>query len=146
MSLPIEWIDHLFAKLTLTYGRDFAAQYEGLPIADVKTHWAHELARFESRPRAISHALANLPVRPVNVLQFVSLCNTLPAEPEALPALPAPADPARVAAEMAKLSDSRKPRNGGSDGRDWARRILNAPEGRTPTVLAMARGALEGCA
>ena len=143
MSLPLAWIDELFRRLTITYGREFAAQYEGLQISDVKTDWSHVLARFANRPEAIAHALENLLGRAPNVRQFAALCDTAPAPVEKLPALPAPADPARVAAELAKLADVKKPRTGGSDGRDWARKILAAPEGRTPTVLSMARSALE---
>lgn len=104
MSLPIPWIDRIFEKLTLTYGRDFVGRWEqaGVAAADVKADWAHELAGFESWPEAIAHALSHLPPdRPPTVLQFRDLCRRAP--PKQHPQLPAPrADPERVKAELAK--------------------------------------------
>jgi hypothetical protein len=89
MSLPITWIEDLFAKLALTYGRDFIGQYEGLDLSLVKSNWAHELAGFEQHPQALAFALRNLPSeRPPNVLQFRALCRRLP--PPQFVALPAP--------------------------------------------------------
>ena len=63
MSLPLPWIDKIFEKLTIVYGRDFIGRWEGLEISDVKTDWGHELSGFENWPGAISHALATLPPR-----------------------------------------------------------------------------------
>jgi hypothetical protein len=90
MSLPIAWIDDLFAKLALTYGRDFVGQYEGLDLNMVKANWAHELVGFSAHPQALSFALQNLPAeRPPNVLQFRAICRRMP--PAAFELLPAPA-------------------------------------------------------
>ncbi len=103
MSLPQNWVDRIFEKLTLVYGREFLNRWEGLPIAEVKADWAHELDGFDKWPEAIAHALKNLPPdRPPTVLQFRALCRAAP--PKVLPQLPQPkADPARVKAELAKL-------------------------------------------
>lgn len=105
MSLPATWIDRIFTKLTLVYGREFTARWDsvGVPIEAVKADWAHELDGFDKWPEAIAHALQNLPPdRPPTVLQFRALCRAAPAKE--LPQLPAPkADPARVKAELAKL-------------------------------------------
>ena len=81
MSLPEHWINRIFEKLTLTYGRDFVNRWEsvGLPIEDVKSDWAHELAWYEKSPEGIKYALENLPKdKPPNVLQFRDLCRSSP--------------------------------------------------------------------
>ncbi|HQI75543.1 MAG TPA: shikimate kinase [Candidatus Latescibacteria bacterium] len=57
MSLPLSWIDRIFDKLMLVYGRDFTGRWEGLPLSSVKTDWAHELSGFDKHPEAIKHAL-----------------------------------------------------------------------------------------
>lgn len=103
MSLPNTWIDRIFTKLTLVYGREFLNRWEGVPIEAVKADWAHELDGFDKWPEAIAHALQNLPPdRPPTVLQFRALCRSAPPKP--LPQLPAPkADPARVKAELSKI-------------------------------------------
>lgn len=89
MSLPITWIDDVFSKLALTYGRDFVAQYEGLDLALVKANWAYELGGFENHPHALASALQCLPAeRPPNVLQFRALCRRMP--PQSAPVLSAP--------------------------------------------------------
>ena len=74
--------------------------------------------------------------------EFKNLCRQAPAPDEV--ALPAPkADPARVAAELAKLSHIRATAPVQQVGRlDWAKKILANPEGRTPTVIRMAKDAM----
>ena len=96
MSLPLTWVEKIFTKLTLTYGRDFLGRYEGIPIADIKTDWSHELGGIEAHPEAIRHALQNPhPNKPPTVHDFKALC--LSAPKMAVIALPAPkADPAIV--------------------------------------------------
>lgn len=105
MSLPIAWIDDLFSKLALTYGRDFVAQYEGLDLSLVKANWAHELAGFEGHPQALATALQNLPSdRPPNVLQFRALCRRMPPQPA--PALETPScSPAVKAAGLVSIRE-----------------------------------------
>ncbi len=87
--LPADWIDRIFTKLSLTYGRAFMAQYEGLEPAAVKQDWAIELAGFQNSPEALGYGLRNLPIdRPPNVLQFRALCRKAP--PPTFKALPSP--------------------------------------------------------
>lgn len=45
--LPAKWVDRIFAKLTLTDGRQFTDQYRNLDTDAVKTNWALELAGFD---------------------------------------------------------------------------------------------------
>jgi len=148
MSLPLPWIERIFQKLTLTYGRDFLGRWEGLPIADVKTDWAECLSGFGHQPEAIAWALANLPDSKAPTAQeFRAICRRAPAKE--LPRLPEPAaDPARVAAELAKLAPARKELAAAScsyDPREWARRnIARAAAGDRvlPITLLFSKQAL----
>lgn len=71
MSLPFVFIDQIFSKLTLIYGRDFASRWEGMNISDVKADWAHELDGLDRSPQRIAYALKNLPTsKPPTVLEF----------------------------------------------------------------------------
>jgi hypothetical protein len=122
MSLPIAWVDRIFDKLTLTYGQYFLRRWADLDLDAVKSDWAHELAGFERHPKAIAWALQNLPAdKPPTVLEFKFIARRAP--PEELPRLAAPpADPDRVAAELAKLVPVvNAPVR---DGKAWARNIL----------------------
>lgn len=121
MSLPSPWVDKIFLKLTLVYGRDFVARWEGLDLAEVKADWAHELDGFDAWPEAISYALKSLPPgKPPTVLEFRELARKAPRkQPLALPE-PA-ADPMRVSEALQKLS---APAPAVSPYTDWIRRGL----------------------
>lgn len=144
MSLPAPWIDRIFEKLTLVYGsREFLSRWDGVPLADVKADWSHELAGYQDWPEAIKHALEHLPPdRAPTVLQFRDICRKAPGR--SAPALPEPpANPARVQAEIAKLRASAPA--GRPDPKDWARRILarhEAGEKINPASLRYANDAL----
>lgn len=143
MSLPMAWIDRIFDKLTLTYGQAFLARWRDVDMDAVRADWAHELSGFQQHPQAIAWGLQNLPdAKPPTVLEFRSLCRKTPAE--VVPQLPAPkADPARVAAELARLAPMRTAPP--VDHQAWARRILANFEagGRVaPCTLRFAREAL----
>lgn len=80
MSLPIVFIDQIFAKLTLIYGRDFAGRWEGMNVSDVKADWAHELDGLDRSPQRIAYALKNLPLsKPPTVLEFRATAWKMPA-------------------------------------------------------------------
>jgi len=128
MSLPITWIDKIFEKMSLIYGREFLARWEGLELDIVKDDWAHELAGFENWPEAIKHALEHMPPdRAPTVLQFRDICRKAPAR--VLKALPEPeVDPERLKRELAKLSELCSQLPGTADPKDhkaWARHILD---------------------
>ena len=106
-SLPDPWVERIFAKLSLVYGRDFLSRWEGQNLASVKADWSHELRGFQQAPNAIRHALETLDcAKAPTVLQFRDAC--LKAPQYAPPALPAPkANPevvAKVLGAMAKPS------------------------------------------
>lgn len=140
-ALPLAWVEKIFRKLTLTYGRDFIARWEGQEINDVIEDWAEELSGFVNWPEAIAWALKALPEgKPPTVIEFRALCFKAP-KPERL-ALPEPAaDPAFAKQVLGQIS--RKP---GSVNvhTDWIRRglaDLAAGVKKTPTVERMIRAA-----
>lgn len=137
--LPQHWVEKLFRKLSARYGKAFLGQYDGVALEDVMADWAEELGGFGARPEALAHAIANLPERAPNVAQFRALCVGAPSAAPALP--PVPADPARVQAELAKVSRTAQPTDRYTD---WIRRglaDLEASIKRSPTVVRMIREA-----
>ena len=108
MQLPSEWVDRIFEKLALVYGRDFLGRWDGLDMGAVKADWARELGRFANAPDSIRFALDNLPVsKPPTVLEFKHLCNRAP---EYLPALLRPPQPSAEQKQkvQAMLQDARR--------------------------------------
>lgn len=146
MSLPTKWVEALFTKLQLTYGRDFLGRWEGVNLADVKTDWGHELAGFERHPECIAYALAHLPAKAPTVMEFRAVCRLAPRAEVAEVAGQlerTPAAPERVAAELAKLAPLRT--RAQAESKDWARRLVArhaAGESLRPVQLRFAREAL----
>ena len=119
MSLPSSWVDKIFLKLTLTFGRDFLDRWKGVPIEDVKADWAHELRGFQQNPSAIAYGLENcLAGKPPTVQEFKMVCAR---RPEASPMLPSPvADPVIAARVLDGLRAQKQVEAG---MKDWARRL-----------------------
>lgn len=147
MSLTAEVIDRLFSRLSAVYGVAWDRQMGSAPLSDVKSAWAHELAGFADKLGMLAWALDNLPERCPNVIEFKHLTRRAPV-PEAA-RLPEPkADPARVAAELAKVApavESARSTLGFVDHKAWAKRLIArhaAGERLTPTCLRFARQAL----
>ena len=140
-TLPLAWVEKVFRKLTVVYGRDFMARWEGQEINDVIEDWAEELSGFVNWPEAIAWALKNLPdSKPPTVLEFRALCFKAPRPDRQ--ALPEPAaDP--VFAKQVLGQVSRKPA-GVNVYTDWIRRglaDLEAGVRKSPTVERMIREA-----
>lgn len=148
MSLPASWIDRVFDKMTLAYGKPFVNRWEGMNLNSVKSDWAHELAGFERHPEAIAWALQNLPDSfPPTVMEFRALARKAP-EAEVPRIEHSPAGKERIERELAKLKPVLDaPRK---DFRDWARRIMARHESGdtklTRAQIDMARDALKGVA
>lgn len=140
-SLPVAWVEKVFRKLTLTYGRDFMSRWEGQEINDVIDDWAEELSGFVNWPEAIAWALKNLPEgKPPTVIEFRSLCFKAP-KPDRV-ALPEPAaDPAFARQVLAKVG---RPVEQANRYTDWVGRGLadiDAGVRRSPLVTKMIREA-----
>lgn len=143
MSLPSPWVEKIFAKLALVYGRAFLDRWVGLEIDVVKDDWAHELAGLQQSPKAIAYALQNLPPdKPPTVLEFRLICRRMP--PEAFVGLPmVKLDPERLAEHMA-TARRRMPRHAPGN-KDWAHRIIAreaAGDRIRPYTLSCAQEAL----
>ena len=140
-SLPLAWVEKIFRKLTLVYGRDFTARWEGQETIHVIEDWAEELAGFVNWPEAIAWALKSLPEgKPPTVIEFRALCFKAP-KPERL-ALPEPAaDPARVQAELAKVNRTAQPTDRFTGWIPRGLADLEAGIKRSPTVVRMIREA-----
>lgn len=125
MALPLPWVNRIFDKLLLAYGRDFTGRWDGLPLANVKTDWAHELAGFEAHPEAIKHALQNLPPsRAPTVYEFRNLAASAPKMAALELPLP-PQDPLIVA----KIVAGMKPHTQSPHGmKAWAYRLKTRHE------------------
>lgn len=120
--LPSDWVDYVFSRLTVRYGRAFLDRWNGIDLALVKADWAAELAGFTHWTEAIDHALDHLPAdgKPPTVNEFAAMCYRAP-KPDR-PALPEPkADPARIQAEVAKLQPARATYR---DPKSWADPII----------------------
>jgi len=149
MSMPLQAVDRLFSRLTMTYGPSFTRTFDGLDLNEVKSLWSHELAFYNTHERMadIAWALENLPEKAPNVIQFKNLCRGAPKRES--PKLPEPkADPERLKSEIAKLMAPAKEAAAKAqftDGRDWARRIIarhNAGEKLNACTLRFAKEAL----
>ncbi len=145
MSLSVKAIDRLFERLGATYGREWSNLWDGMPISDVKTLWAHELSRFSERLEDIAWALENLPPRAPNAIEFKQLVRQAPRNDKPLALHEPIADPARVQAELAKLTQIQQRSHAKHDYKGWAKRILakhEAGQHVLPICLSFAREAL----
>lgn len=79
MSLPVNWVEKIFDRLSMIYGREFMTQWHGMDMLEVKRTWAEELAGFIDRPDCIDYALRNLPTdRAPSALKFREICRRAP--------------------------------------------------------------------
>lgn len=128
MTLPIAAVERLFDRLSMTYGTEFKNKWTGMPLNEIKTHWAYELSQFASNLNAIGWALQNLPDRCPNLIEFKSLCKQAP-RPTTI-ALDAPKVPIEVVdTEISKIIASlvKTPESTG-DHKRWARRLKERHE------------------
>lgn len=139
MSLESRWVDLIFTKLALVYGRRFWEQYPGLDPEVVRGNWAHDLDGMTGP--AIQHALSNLPKDwPPNVLQFKDLCRQmrrpdyakLPPPTHAVPCPPGLRERFKAAVQGM--------REGPDDRLRWAR-VLRAREQRGDRLTPAQRNA-----
>ena len=118
MSLPSAWVDRIFSKLALAYGRDFLARWEGQDLNAVKADWAEELAGYAAHPCALKYGLENLRAdKPPTARAFKALCNTVPVASQM--ALPAPHEkpPEAVRKRLESIGQV------SGDPKAWARKL-----------------------
>jgi len=128
MTLPIAAVERLFDRLSMTYGTEFKNKWTGMPLNEIKTHWAYELSQFAGNLNAIGWALQNLPDRCPNLIEFKSLCKQAP-RPTTI-ALDAPKVSVEVVdTEISKIIASlvKTPESTG-DHKRWARRLKERAE------------------
>lgn len=128
MSLPTRWIDEIFDRLSVAFGRDFLGRWEGIPIAKVKTDWSECLNGFVDHPEAIAFALTNLPdSRPPTAQEFRALCRQAPRIPTGL-LTASKADYTVVAEQLAKMGKTvgTKVEDSRCDHKSWAKRLKAA--------------------
>lgn len=141
-ALPLAWVEKVFRKLTLTYGRDFMARWEGQEINDVIEDWAEELSGFVNWPEAIAWALKNLPEgKAPTVIEFRAICFKAP-RPDRLQLPESVANPAfakQVSAKVSRRAPSQTDRF-----TSWIHAglaDLQSGVKRSPTVMRMIREA-----
>ena len=131
MSISIAAVERLFDRLSMTYGSEFKNKWNGMPLNEVKSAWAHELSMFADNLHAIGWALQNLPDRCPNLIEFKSLCKQAPRPTTiALDAAKAPTEVVdKVLAEIAlKAFKAPKDDNGNVDHKRWAKKLKERHE------------------
>ena len=125
MSLPLPWVEKIFTKLVLTFGREFTARWDEKSLEGVKIDWAYELRGFSQNPQALAYGLEHCVTgKPPTVHEFKAACMRRPDPlPVALLDAP-PADPARLAVELGKLGHLRQPAPF-RDDKAWAKKIVD---------------------
>ena len=124
-ALPAKWVEQIFGKLAIRYGRQFLGRWEGVDMADVRADWAVQLGGFRARPDCIAYALGKLPIdKPPTVGEFRSLCNSMPERTEV-----ARLDwkrgriPANVLQALDKLEETKEVDAQYAGARGWAYRL-----------------------
>jgi len=128
MTLPIADVERLFDRLSMTYGVEFRNKWAGMPLNEIKTHWAYELAQFADNLNAIGWALQNLPDRCPNLIEFKNLCKQAPRpQHQALDATKAPVEV--IDREISKMLAGliKKPTDA-VDHKRWAKRLKERHE------------------
>jgi hypothetical protein len=116
-----DFVDALFHRLTLRYGRAFLARWEDGSVDEVKADWRRELASYAGRPEAIEYALALMdPDDPPTAARFRELCASAPAP--AFRARPEPKQAQRAAEVRRKCLRPVVPRAGRE--RAWAADVV----------------------
>ena len=143
--LPASWVEQIFRKLTVVYGRDFLSRYEGVSMPDVMADWGYELGGFQANSDAIKHALEHLPPNKApTVLEFRDICKQAPVKTQiGLPPPKMSDEERRQATETVKRL---RIKVGASAGpREWAHALQRRDEAGdrlTPTQRMLYREAL----
>ena len=130
MSLPNSWVERLFARMAVRYGTGWTMLWTGIDPEAVKADWAEVLDRMQ--PESLSYALGFLPERPPTATQFLEICRRAPDRTPKPMQIEGPlADPARVAAELARLRGIQK-----VGPKAWAYRLRDREAAQPPKSRA----------
>lgn len=130
LPLPTSWVERIFEKLGKTYGRDFLARWDGFDadaMDEVKHDWAEELSGFHEQPDAIAHALAHLPAKAPNVIEFRQLCRSTPQP--SFKQLPRPAQDLQKVAEVVGHVKTKLSKFPQREPKQWARDLKARHDG-----------------
>lgn len=72
--LPIKWIEALFDKMSLSYGRKFADQWAGVAPEKLKAHWAQELATMKREELTRGYQALESRDWPPTLPEFKKMC------------------------------------------------------------------------
>ena len=107
MSLRESWINRIFARMAVRYGTSWTMLWTGIDPDAVKADWAEVLDNMP--PESIGYALGYLPQKPPTATQFLEICRRAPDRtPKPVQIEGPPADPERVAAEIARMRRMQK--------------------------------------
>jgi hypothetical protein len=143
MTLPKKWVDEIFTRLSVRYGKAFMNRWDGLDIELVKADWAEELSGFENWPEAIKYAFEHMDSeKPPTVTMFRDLARKAPAKQ--VLALEAPIVNQEVMAQaVSQIKTAAQVKK--VDHKAWARKIIErakAGENIRPISLRFAKEAL----
>jgi hypothetical protein len=143
MTLPRKWVDEIFARLSVRYGKAFMNRWDGVDIELVKADWAEELSGFQNWPEAIKYAFDHMDTeKPPTVAVFRDLARKAP--PKQVPALEAPTvNPEVMTQAVTQIKSASQVKK--VDPKQWAHKILDrykAGEKLNPTTLRFAKEAL----
>lgn len=102
-ALPESWVEKLFHKMLLTYGKKFSDQWGGADTDELIAHWASELGAFNGNE--IKRGIAAMETRdwPPTLPEFKKLCRP-PVDPTVAYYEAVAGVQARGAGEMGKWS------------------------------------------
>lgn len=124
-ALPDAWIDRLFMRFAVLYGKHWLDMWAGIPMEQVKAAWASELASVPAE--RFGPALQAVGKFPPTLPEFVALCKPQPPIPSPAyhRALLPSQKGAPPSAEVQREIDTLLAGWGGrSDPKKWAREIL----------------------
>lgn len=126
-ALPDAWVDKLFMRFSVLYGKHWADMWDGVPMADVKDAWASELAGV--RAEQIAAALKQIGKFPPTLPEFVAFCKPPPVPAAHRLFLPAPKVARDAISPQVQVEIDRYLKRGQQrDPKDWARQILAEAE------------------
>ena len=122
-------IDRLFQRLAATYGAEWDRSISTVPLADIRTVWAHELQGFAGRLWRVAWALENLPERCPNVVAFKNLCRLAPDSAGPVEARDVAIETTTIDPSIKKMMiEAMKSKVEGVGMKDWAYRLKSRHE------------------